>query len=96
MNQADRQALIEHLAPPAPRCFETWLGWVEWLISSEHAYSLNQGGSLTNPLVIEAGQPVRFNANIGYCDDCTMSYRSSMLKAGRCNPSSLRLEKATA
>lgn len=96
MNQRDRHALIEQLAPSAPPCFSSRLAWLQWLVSADAAFTLNQGTACGSPLILEAGQPVRFNRSIWFCEDCSIGYRSDMLKAGRCEPGAIRFAKDSA
>lgn len=78
----DRAAEAEALAPVAPPCFSDRLTWVEYLKS---AASLQREQHAPGPLLIVAGQPVRFNRSFAFCADCTAQHADAMTRAGRCD-----------
>lgn len=88
MNRTETNEAIEQLAPPAPPCFDSRLQWLQWLYAAADAHR-TQESTGRSPLVFKEGQPVRFNFDISYCEDCDVRFRSAMLKEGRCNPTHL-------
>jgi hypothetical protein len=71
------------LAPVAPMCFSTRLQWVEYVV----ACAIDQRDQhLPGPLVIEPGQPVRFNPNFSFCEDCDGRHQGQMSHLGKCKP----------
>lgn len=81
MNRAD---WIDELAPPAPPCFDTRMGWIEYLKSAAAAQKTDRGEP--GPLILEPGQPVRFNYEFPFCCDCHAQHSLRMSRAGRCHP----------
>lgn len=84
MTRDDKRELIENLAPAAPPCFDYRLQWIEWVQSAEKAH--RGPPSNAKPLIFSAGEPVRFNTALSFCDDCDQRHRRSMRFAGRCVP----------
>jgi hypothetical protein len=41
-------------------------------------------------MLIFKNRRVEFNFSVGYCSECTTTYRSQMLRENRCNPDHLR------
>lgn len=78
-----RAAQVAQLAPVAPPCFSTRDQWVEYVV----ACAIDQrDGHRPGPLLIEAGQPARFNPNFSICEDCDDSHAAQMSHQGRCSP----------
>lgn len=93
MTRDDTAEAIDRLAPPPPPCFDSRQQWHSWLCASAET-----GPSpTTSPIQIRNGV-AHFNARIGYCQDCPVSYRSEMLKRDRCCPTWVRrqMEKLVA
>jgi hypothetical protein len=91
----NRRKLVEQLAPSAPACFPTRLGWIEYLGAAAEAQrgKGGQGGDgEPGPLILEAGKPVRFNWRFDYCADCafTQLERMDLAQIGVCQPDHLR------
>ena len=59
---------------------------MRWLISAAEAHPPGTEGS---PIRIVRGT-ASFNRCISFCSDCQLSYRSEMLKVGRCQPDAVR------
>jgi len=71
------------LAPVAPPCFSSRDQWVEYV----SACAIDQrGGHLPGPLVMEAGQAVRFNPRFDICGDCDDRHARAMGHSGKCKP----------
>ena len=92
MTRDDKRELIEILAPAAPPCFESRGHWIEWVQSAEDAH--RGPPSNAKPLLFSAGEPVRFNTALCFCDDCDANHRAKMAGAGRCVPQWLRMREA--
>jgi hypothetical protein len=71
------------LAPVAPPCFSSRDQWLEYVSSAATA---GRDGHLPGPLLIEAGQPVRFNPNFSFCADCDDRHAAQMGRKGQCQP----------
>ena len=87
MNRIDLVSAIKRLAPAAPLCFASRTEWLEWVVAASVVATDDDG---CKPLVLQAGQPVRFNTDINFCADCTQQHRASMARAGRCAPDCLK------
>lgn len=83
----NRARLVRELAPVAPPCFAARDQWLSFL----EADAIHQRVEHTaGPLLFVKDEPVRFDPSYSWCHDCTMEFRSRMLKAGNCDPSFLR------
>lgn len=88
--------MVIELAPVAPPCFPTRLGWLEYLVAAAQAQKpgmrecMRGGPGEDGPLVFEAGKPVRLNYELNFCADCLEPYRAEQRKRGKCNPDHLR------
>lgn len=80
MNKA---AKAIELAPVAPPCFSARDQWLEYVAACATDY---RDGHRPGPLLIEAGQPVRFNPNFDLCADCDDRHAAQMARWGRCKP----------
>ena len=78
-----RAALAEQVAPIAPPCFSSRDQWVEYVV----ACAVDQrDGHTPGPLLIEEGQPVRFNPRFSICEDCDDRHAAQMARKGQCKP----------
>ncbi|HEY0955794.1 MAG TPA: hypothetical protein VGE36_13600 [Roseateles sp.] len=78
-----RAAQAEAVAPVAPPCFSSRDQWVEYVV----ACAVDQrDGHLPGPLLIEAGEPVRFNPRFDICGDCDDRHAAQMKRKGNCQP----------
>lgn len=93
MTRDDKRELVERLAPAAPPCFKHRGQWIEWLQAAEEAHRGPPGN--TKPLIFKAGEPVRFNGALHFCDDCEPKHRAAIGRANRCVPTWL-LEREVA
>lgn len=80
MNKA---AKAIELAPVAPPCFSARDQWLEYVGAAATA---GRDGHLPGPLLIEAGQPVRFNPKFDVCSDCDDRHAAQMGRQGKCKP----------
>jgi hypothetical protein len=80
---SERADLAAALAPPAPPCFGSRDSWTEYVASAAEAQKEQHA---PGPLLIQAGQPVRFNPAFDFCADCMAKHRALMSAAGRCEP----------
>ena len=71
------------LAPLAPPCFSSRLQWTEYVA----ACAIDQrDGHLPGPLLLQAGQPARFNLAFSICEDCDDRHAAHMRRQGKCKP----------
>lgn len=77
-----RRALVWELAPVAPPCFAARSAWLEFLASAAEA----QAARPQPVLLIQAGQPVRFNPRFNFCADCDRKHKRAMKAADKCRP----------
>lgn len=74
----------------APPCFDARMDWVEFLVAAALAQKF---GETSGPLVMVAGEPVRFNYAYDFCGDCTDDYRRKMAACSRCRPTHLKQQR---
>lgn len=78
-----RAATAAALAPVAPPCFSSkdqWIEYVSWCAIDQRS------GHAPGPLVLEPGEPVRFNPAFDVCGDCNDRYARAMQRTGKCRP----------
>jgi hypothetical protein len=80
-----RRAQVWRLAPVAPPCFADRLIWLEFLVSAAEEPAVGQ----RQVLLVEKGQPVRFNHRFPFCDACTAEHKAAMQAANKCRPAFL-------
>lgn len=81
-----RARTAAQIAPVAPPCFPDRLSWQEYVSSAAE----EQRHGHPPVLLIERGEPVRFNFQFNYCRDCTAEHALSMTAQGRCQPEHLK------
>jgi hypothetical protein len=79
------QHLLDVTIPVSPPCFSTRTSWVEFVASAAEAQRADKRG----PILLERGQPARFDLAFDYCQDCLASHRRAMVIANRCDPLAL-------
>lgn len=86
----NREKLARQLAPLSPPCFSSRQSFLEYVSAAAVSQAADHA---PGPLRFEAGQPVTFDHRFSFCCDCSLAFRSAMLKADRCDPSYLRKQQ---
>ena len=71
------------LAPLAPPCFSSRDQWTEYVAACAVDW---RDGHLPGPLLLQAGQPARFNPAFSICEDCDDRHAAQMQRQGNCRP----------
>ncbi len=79
----NRTKEVTRLAPVAPPCFASRDQWVEYVVV---AAADQRPGRAPGPLLIVAGEPVRFNPKFSFCEECDDRHEGAMKAQGRCKP----------
>lgn len=80
---------VQELAPLAPPCFGSRLQWLTYCVSAAQAQVPQRE---PGPLITRPGEPVRFNHEFSFCQDCDAGWRKQerVVERDLCKPGWLR------